>query len=721
MFPLRLAGPRRPQADDPSRRAIAVGHTYLVECGTFVSREAGGPVLDAGYLTLGRLKLAGKVSATGLDCLEESLKKALNQVLPSDMNDLHRKTFLFGPFRMEVDDRILLRQGQLVPLAPKEFDTLLVLVENAGRLVSKEDLIAQVWPDTFVGDGSLARNISVLRKALGDDLIQTAPKLGYRFTANITVERSNGHAVQPAETEVSAAPALPSIVAPQPPTQEAGKWRVSWRIVALLIFILVGVLLAYRQVRPAQARNQDATGPVKIAVLPFENLTGNAAEEYLCDGLTEAMISELSRLNPGKLKVIARTSAMQYKKTAKQIPQIGRELDVDYLLESSVRGSGERVRVTAQLVRASDATHVWSGEYERDLKDVLDLQERVAMAIADEVNLTVAPSVDAQATRGHAVNPEAYRYYLLGRYHWNKRTREDILQSLADYQQAVQADPQYGRAYAGMADTYISLAWWGIAAYREAYAKSQSAAQTAISLDPSLAEPYASLGIVDFMYTLDWAGAETNFRRAIALDPNYSTAHHWYAEYLAAMKRPAEALQEIKKAAELDPLSLGISQNIGFVLIQAGRYQEAIQQLEKSMEIDPNNQVTHGYLALAYEWTHQYDRALDEFRTAQRLSKQYIPYAAGVAHVLALTGRRAEALAILRKLMSYRRQDEASVSAYSFAAVYAALGKNDAAIEWLKKSIEERSCTAAEFNNDPALDVLRSDPRFAELRQRLRL
>jgi len=635
------------------------------------------------------------------------------------MNNLDRKALLFGPFRLEVENRVLLRSGLPVDLAPKEFKTLLVLVENAGHLVTKEELVAQVWPDSFVGDGSLARNISVLRRVLGDDLIQTAPKLGYRFTANVAVEQPNEHSIgnllaEAGDATPAATPNLAGVGSDKPT-----RWRTSalLGVAFLIVPLLAGI--GYWKMRSRQTANTAVPATVKIAVLPFENLTGNENQEYLCDGLTEAMISELSRLNAEKLQVIARTSAMQYKKTNKQIPQIGRELGVDYLLESSVREAADRVRVTSQLVRASDATHVWSGEFERDLKDLLQVQQQVALAIAEEVNLKLSPGTDTRLTQGHAVNPEAYRYYLLGRYHWNKRTRQNIEESVADYERAQRADPKYARPYAGMADSYLSVAWWGIVPYREAYSKSQQAARTAIALDPSLAEPYASLGIVDFMYTLDWASAERNFRKAIALDANYATAHHWYAEYLAAMKRPDEALAEIREAAELDPLSLGISQNTGFVLIQAGRYEEAIQQLQKSLEIDAGNQVTWGYLGLAHEDLRQYDLALNDFRKAQSLSGEFVPYAPDIAHVLAMAGRKDEARQILRKLIAYRNQQK--FSSYGFAYLYAALGEKDAAFDWLDRSIDERAITAAELNNDRRLDPLRVDGRFAQLRRRANL
>ena len=651
------------------------------------------------------------------------------------MNDLRGGMFAFGPFRLDSGQRMLWRNGDHLPLTPKEFETLLVLVENAGQLVGKEDIISRVWPDTFVSDSSLTRNVSVLRKVLGDDVIQTLPKFGYRLT--LAVSRVTA-VPDPVDQVVTPPPVVAAMSSSptgghRPPLQRAGQapplhptpagiapgGRLRRRAgVVLAVLTAAAVYAGYREAAALRGRPKPASGPIRIAVLPFTNLTGDPQQEYVCDGLTEAMISELSRLSPGQLDVIARTSAMQYKHTDKSVPQIGRELRVDYVLESSLRESGKMIRVTTQLVRAADAGHVWTGEYDRDLEDVLSLQEQVAIAIGEEIELKLAPPAKARLPSPRTVDAEAYREYLLGRFYWNRRDRDGLLRSVNYFNQAIARDAGYGAAYAGLADAYLVLGG-GYLPDRESYGKARIAALKALELDPTLADAHCSLAYEKYVNEWDWQGAEDDFQRALSLDPGYATAHHWYALYLAAMLRPEEAVREIKRALELDPLSVAINYGAGTVFTQAGRHDEAIGQLKKALEIDPGNAVTHGALAVAYERKKLYEKAAVEFETAQRLQGGYSPYAIEVAHVYVTDGRTAKAQAILRDLLADGKW--AKASPMSFARVYASLGEKEAAFRWLQKSIDDRSCTVAEVNTDRDLDPLRSDPRFEQIRRQFRL
>jgi TolB-like protein/DNA-binding winged helix-turn-helix (wHTH) protein/Tfp pilus assembly protein PilF len=624
--------------------------------------------------------------------------------------DSFETIFHFGPFRVDAGERALCREGRQIPLAPKEFETLLALLESGGHLVEKETLIARIWPDSYVGDGSLARNISVLRKVLGEDVIQTVPKIGYRL------------AVVPAIGPVSPEPTKGNrepqqVEEPQAPIPRH-KRRAVIAVSALLLIVSIGSFLGslFRH-----SKQVDAHRPalVRIAVLPFQNMTGNEGDEYLCDGLTEAMISELSRLDPGSLSVIARTSSMHYRRTSKTISTIGKELSVDYLLESSLRGAGDRLHITTQLIRVSDATHLWTGEYERGLQDVVQLQEQIAIGIAGEIQLKLAPATAARLGKGHQINAVAYRNYLLGRYQLNKRTRDGILKAHNYFQQALTIDPDYAPAHAGAADTYIQEAIWGISSNRDGYRMGVASAQKALTIDAESSEAYAALGLADYLYEWNWKEAEDNFLKAIRLDPNFAAAHARYAYFLAAFKRHDEAVREIKRALELDPLSVGTSQNAGFIYAQAGRYVESVIQLQQALQLDEQNQVTHGYLAITYEWQGDYDRALNEFQTAQKVSGRYVPYAAGIGHVLAMKGRRSEARDIMKKLAESGRREP--VSPYSFAAIHAALGEKDEAFKFLQDAVNDRSCTVTELNNDHALDPLRSDPRFQQLRRQLKL
>jgi len=623
----------------------------------------------------------------------------------------------FEAFRLDLDHAELWSGNHPVPLSPKEFETLYVLVENAGLLVSKEELISRVWPDSFVGDGSLARNISALRRSLGDDVIQTVSRRGYRFVPPVTHEVCSPKAIDPVRAET--VQVQPEIAQNTPAVVSVPLWRRWPRLLSAVALVLtaVGVFLLWTQNKSGAA----ARRPVRIAVLPFVNLTGDPNEEYLCDGLTEAMISELSRLSPDRLSVIARTSAMHYKGTTAPIPQIGRDLNVDYLLESSVRGSTERAHITTQLVRASDATHQWTGEYERDLKDLVSVQQRVAIGIAEEIRLSLNASTNARLRQPSPVDPEAYRYYLLGQFYWNKRDREGLLTARDYFQRAIDRDSQFAKAYAGLANTYLVLAagYLPDVPIREIYAQGRAASQHALDLDETLPDAHAALAFVQMMDEWNWSGAEANYRRTLTLDPNDANAHHWYALYLVGMKRPQEAVKEIRCALDLDPLSLAISYNAGFIYALAGMHEEAVRQLNRALEIDPNNAVAHGLLGLVYQRNGQYDLSMAEFQTAQKLSGGPVPYLGGVASVEALSGHRQDAEKHLAVLLKAREKQV--VPGCLLAFIYAGLGETKSALRWVAAGVEDRSCSAIEINNDTMFDVIRADPRFLDIQREMKL
>ena len=647
------------------------------------------------------------------------------------MNDLGGRRFSFGVFHLDVKNRSLFRDGTPVPLAPKEFDTLVVLVQSRGQLLEKETLISAVWPDTFVSDGSLARNISVLRKVVGDDAIQTVPKKGYRFVPEVK-ERGNGDG--PVETAAVQIPPFhagrvelaPAQLTPKPPEAKSsstwfGRHRIPTAVGIILVLAAVSGLFLVYWSRAHSMNSAAASRPVRIAVLPFVNLTGDPKLEYLCDGMTEAMIAELSRLSPNHLSVIARTSSMHYKGTTTPIPDIGRELQVDYVLEGSVRGSEEQAHITTQLVRAFDATHQWTGEYERDLKNVFTVQQEVATGIAEEIRLSLSADTNARLQHARPTDPEAYRLYLLGRFYWNKRTRAGILAARDYFQQSITRDSQFAKGYAGLADTYVVLTSGADPdiSTREIFARAKEAAQHAIDLDETLPEAHAALGFVQAMDEWNWIAAEANYRQALALDPNNANAHHWYALYLIGVKRPQEAVREIRRALELDPLSLSINYNTGFIYTLAGMHDEAVAQFKRTLQIDPNSAITHGLLGIVYQHKGQYDASLAEFQLAEKLTGGPVPYIAGVASVEALAGKRADAERHLEVLLQARRKQLVPACLYAF--VYAGLKENDAAIKWVREGIEDRSCSAIEINNDQMFDGLRADARFVEIQRLMKL
>lgn len=654
------------------------------------------------------------------------------------MTDTSTSVFAFYSFRLDPERRSLSRDGQPVWLTPKEFDTLLVLVEAGGRLVDKKELIVRVWPDSYVGDGSLARNISVLRKAMGEGIIETLPRRGYRVMVPVSIvsaipETSSqvpptsnlaspsdlatdlDQAVQRAsvaQETVAASSAVPD----RRPEFASWWWvrraRSRWLAYAAILVIVSGAITLLNRNSISHAKAPSFQGPVRVAVLPFANYTGDSQRDFVCDGMTEATISELSRLSPGQMSVIARTSAMKFKSTEKAIPEIARELRADYILESSVRSFGQQLRVTTQLVRGSDASHVWTGEYERTQQNVLDIQQEVAIAVAQEIRLSLDASVKKHLRGTQVVDPDAYQDYLLARYNWNKRNREGLMKSVELFERAIARDPGYAQAYAGLADSYLVLGG-GYLPDIETYNKARAAALKALELDNTLSDAYASLAYEKFVNERDMAGADAGYQRALTLDANNANAHHWYGIYLSAMKRHAEAIQHVDRALELDPFAIGIRYNAGWIYMVAGRTDEALALAQRALEMDPSSAPAHGTLAAVYVAKRQYEQAIAEMRTAQRLRPDPSPYPVEVAHIYALEGKKKQAREMLASALADRGWSK--VAPYSFAVTYASLGEKDRAFYWLQRSVDDHSCTAMEINNDHGLDPLRSDPRFSKI------
>jgi TolB-like protein/DNA-binding winged helix-turn-helix (wHTH) protein/Tfp pilus assembly protein PilF len=621
------------------------------------------------------------------------------------MTERAKHLYAFGPFQLDPAQRLLFRDDGVVPLTPKALDTLLVLVENRGQLLTKDELLERVWPGTFVEEVTLAKNISTLRKALGEppeggEYIETHSKRGYRFVAEV-------HAI---EREASAAPSASPAETPAPaaaPSARPPAWRVSAAVLAAVLLV-TGAALWYR----GRSLATPANGKIMLAVLPFENLSGDPAQEYFSSGLTEEMITQLGRLDPGRLGVIARTSAMQYKDAHKDVRQIGSELGVDYLLEGSVRREGNRVRISAQLIQVRDQSHQWAADYDRDLRDILALQSEVAGAIAQQIRLQLTPEQHARLQNARTLNAEAYESYLKGRFFWNKRTVEGHQKAIEYFQKAVALDPNYAQAYAGLADAYALLGSWAnpVMPRGEAMGQARAAAQKALSLDDSLSDAHASLGFVKMHYDWDFAGAEKEFQRAIALNPGYATAHHWYAYDLAALARLDEALAEVRRAQQADPLSVIISRDVGEMLLFAGRDDEAIAQCRKTLEMDPNFGHAHLLLAWAYHHKGQSKEFMEELEKVARAGQEH---AQGVFY--ALQGKRAEAHRVLARFgKNYG-------SALDTAAVYVYLGEKDRAFALLEKALGERVGGLIIMRVTPEWEPIRSDPRFEQLARRVGL
>jgi TolB-like protein/DNA-binding winged helix-turn-helix (wHTH) protein/Tfp pilus assembly protein PilF len=629
----------------------------------------------------------------------------------------------FGPFRVDPDQRLLLRDEQPVSLSPKAFDLLLVLLEHSGQIVLKDDLMKTLWPDTFVEESNLGQHIFQLRKALGDrsqdsSYIVTVPGRGYRFAQKVrtivedtiaeeTIAEEESIVV---ESHTRSRLLIDGEGSPRPARRPRNR---PLRSIAVWLGLVVIVFVGYWAWRRSHLEKPAGPGRVMLAVLPFQNLTGDPEQEYFADGLTEEMITQLGRLRHEQLGVIARTSVMGYKHGDKRLDQIGRELSVQYVLEGSFRRAGDRLRITAQLIQVKDQTHLWARDYDRRPQDILTVQDEVAVAVAEEIQLRLTPQQRTDLAHARTVDPDAYEAYLKGRYFWNKRTEDGFRRAIEYFNQAIAKDPNYAQAYAGLADAYVLLGGYSFIAQEDAMPKAKAAAQKAIAIDGQLADAYASLGMVSEQWDWNFTAAENDYKQAIKLDPNYSVAHHWYGDgYLAFVGRMDEAIAELRKAHELDPLSPIIATDLAKRLCDDHRYDEGVALFRRTLEVDPDFVEAHRYLAQAYARMGRYPDAIAEVQKIK--SWERLDFAMGqVGQIYALQGRRQQAQEIAYKLR-LRSAQEHTEPIYP-AKIDALLGEKDLAFVWLEKAYKERSPAMLALNTDPDYDPLRSDPRFQRL------
>lgn len=489
--------------------------------------------------------------------------------------------------------------------------------------------------------------------------------------------------------------------------------KLAWPAVAAIVLIAVSVF-AYRVLH----RPISPSGKLMLAVLPFDNLSAEAEHEYLSDGLTEELITDLGRLNPARLGVIARNSIMLYKGKRVAIRDVGSKLGVQYVLEGSVRKAGSRVRVSAQLIRTSDETHLWAKNYERNLEDILGLQAEVSQAIANEIQVELTPEEHARVAGSGRVNPEAYDAYIRGRYYWNLRTPEGLQEALQLFQTAASLAPDYAPAYTGISDSYNVLAGQNLADPASVYPKAYQAALKAMQLHDSLAEPHASLASILASYHWDFPAAEREFRRAIELNPSYATAHQWYSELLVGQGRFPEALAEISDAQRLDPLSGIISGRVVMTYLFAHQPEQAVAAGRRTVELYPSFPYGRWALGLAYVHRGMYEDAITELKKGAALSARAPHIISVLAYVYAVTGRHAEAQELRRELQ--QRSSTGYVAAFHIALVYLGLGDKDKAFEFLTKAVENHQEPFPAAFHDALLDPLRSDPRWTELEKKAR-
>jgi serine/threonine-protein kinase len=500
----------------------------------------------------------------------------------------------------------------------------------------------------------------------------------------------------------------------QPVRPQAASRRnfLRWGLIGAAAVVITVILLL---ILPP---GNDQTARIEsLAVLPFENLTGDPEQEYFVDGMTDALISDLAKI--GALRVISRTSVMQYKDATKSLPQIARELNVAAVIEGTVMRSEERVRITAQLIDARADRHLWSGRYERDLKDILQLQSEVTRAIAGEIKLTLSPREEQRLASAPSVNRKAYELYLKGKYHWNKRTEEALTKAIEYYRQSIEEDPAYAWGYAGLAECYTVLSFYSRVPPKESFPKAQAAAARAIAMDSTVADAYAALGDALLHYDRDWEGAQRAFHRALELKPGHATARTWFAEYLIAMGRYEEAIAEVKRARELDPLSLIINSSVGWNLYNAGRYDEAITVLQKTLDLNPDFPNAHFVLGQTYAEKSMYEEAIAELQTARSLAPTDMRHMQGLGYAYARSGKIDEAYRMLNELKDLEK--DGYQSAYHVAVVYAGLGETDQMMLWLEKAMEEGAPYMPFCSVAPVFDSVRSDPRFTALLRQMGL
>ncbi|PYV66047.1 MAG: hypothetical protein DMG97_30665 [Acidobacteria bacterium] len=629
----------------------------------------------------------------------------------------------FDVFEADLRSGELRKRGVKIKLHHQPFQVLTMLLEHPGEVVTREELKSKLWPfDTFVDfDVGLNSAVKKLRDALGDSAqipryVETLSRRGYRFIGSLgDASSSRGeHALGVPGRVVAeqSAAASEGVVTEVPAVSGVSRRWTLWTaagVLAGLLVLLVGFDVgSWREKLLARAT------PVhirSIAVLPLENLSGDPAQEYFTDGMTDALVTELAQIS--SLRVISRTSVMRYKGTRKPLPDIAKELNVDGIVEGSVVQSAERVRVNAQLIEAATDRHLWASMYERSPGDVVILQSEVARAIAKAIQVQLTPQEQARLAQAQSVDPQAYEFYLRGRYFWNKRTEAALRKSIDYFRQAIQREPNYALAYAGMADAYIVR---GDLSREEQCSKAKAMARVALQMDEGLAEAHNALAMCLFSSDWDWVGAEREFQRAIALDPNYAWAHQWYGQFQHAMGRQNWAA-EVKRAGELDPLSLVIAG--GGWYIESGQYDLAIDITRKKLELDPN--YAGAYLALGrlYTLKGMYQEAIAQLQKGVDLSGGAPESLSALGYTYGVSRKRNEALKILHQLtlLSKRRY----VPRYQIALVYVGLGEKDRAFDWLQKAVADHSIPLVFLRSAKEMASLRSDPRYAELLSRIGL
>jgi TolB-like protein/Flp pilus assembly protein TadD len=569
----------------------------------------------------------------------------------------------FGAFRVDASKRLLARDGTPVPLTPKVFDTLLHLVQHCGTVLGKDELMRAIWPDAVVEENNLNQNISILRRVLGDvrsehRYIATVPGYGYQFVAEVKLSRERSGQLSP-------------------------------------------------------------TDCASIAVLPFANLSADASNQYFCDGLAEELINALARLE--QIRVVARTSAFSFKGKEADVREIGRKLKVNTVLEGSVRKSGNRLRITVQLINAANGYHLWSERYDAEMQDIFDVQDEITLAIVGALKLRLLGKEKSAILKHHTENPKAYLFYLKGQYYRWKTAPEEFRKCCDYFERAVNADPSFALGYFGLNSYYGYGSAWGMLAPDEGWPKAYAALIKALLLDDTLAEAHLSLAAFLLVHDRNWAGAEKEIKRVLALNPKLAEIHHLFSFYFLTMGRFEHAIAEGRRALECDPLSLIYGRSLGMCLYLSRRYDEAVAQYHETLELDQDNISLHELLGNAYERQGRHGEAIAEWQKATVLAGDYelaarlrSAYAEGdLARAACERARRSVEQA------SEKARRGGYIPAIEYARAWVRMGDSEQAFCWLDKACSERNVFALLLNSDPFYDNLRADERFEHLRRRI--
>ena len=649
----------------------------------------------------------------------------------------------FGPYRLDLNEGRLLRNGEPVPLTPKAFATLVVLVQRSGHLVEKNELMKLLWPDSFVEESNLNQHVWTLRRTLGEnkaghEYIETVPKRGYRFMAEVqhlgdesfelvAERRTLTHIVTEDGAETSERPRerLPESEARK---LIAGKrqWATRRRALAIgalgLLLLTVSALIV-RRWRSGEARRTEAaptairTNPTSMAVLPFKPIVANDRDEYLEMGMVDVLITKLSNIR--QLNVRSISTVRKYADLQQDPVAAGRELQVEAVLDGNIQRVGDRVRVTVRLLNVQDGTSLWADKFDEPFTNIFALQDSISERVAAALPLNLSREEKARLSRHYTENTEAFQLYLKGRYFWSKFTEDGTKKSIEYYQQAIETDPNYALAFAGLSDAYNAQGATGLAPPREVIPKANWAAEKAIALDDTLAEAHNALGANKLLFDWDWPTAERELRRAIELNPNFADAHDLYAYYLAATGRLNEAMSEMKRAQELAPLWAEFNLDLAFIFYFMRQYDVAIEQYWKANELDPNAPAVPFVIGQAYERKRMYREAIAECQKAISAHGREPAVVSALGYAYAMSGKKNEARGIANELTE--RWHQRYFPPVEIALVYAGLGDNDQAFHWLDKAYTERDSQLIWVNVEPQFDPLRSDPRFASLIQRVGL